>query len=601
MGNSRDSQRIEVRIGGKPVNYAVVHSIEQYAGSELRDACEFEIAVVGPNDATKTGFELAKEYPNDIVQVGIKDRRGRATEWVHYGRLIGGSYQFNENGRVFGRVSRFDEQLLGSPLHEKRIGIIDYSGRPTSTVIPIDRELVFNPRYEGRVFGNMQSSGGPVPLFADLNALNLDQLFGVGYQLWTLPDVVNYLCWNLNPFQDHVDNPLPWQLRRLLPQIAMNNFSLPVGVYLGEALDRVLRPFGYYWRIKHHSANLRTIEFFHRNTSYGRFINLGGHWPGTPFDDYQDIAPIINLRVDNASNVYNAVRVIGAKLRMESTFYLEPDWVSSLEGQDLKNYIWDSPQMLSDGRLRNVYRKYKANLGILYILNRKTNAASRRPFLPCLSLDIHGQPYGAIRGVHVEYSIDGGDTWQAIAAAGKVGGIKQGMECEIVENEPAILFTGKIFPAMSLKWADRFQVRATATVELDDCLFVQVSTPSTPLNDTRELVISEPNRFQKYEVSQTSVLKNAAPLTAEIDASLEMSDFAREILNAVGASDISGTIELHGVDWVGHNMLGANIKDIPREVSLKLTAASEKYPAIVGLVWNVDDQTVKIMVGELEQ
>jgi hypothetical protein len=254
--------------------------------------------------------------------------------------------------------------------------------------------------------------------------------------------------------------------------------------------------------------------------------------------------------------------------------------------------------MLANTALRYVYRKYKADLSTLSDFGITNNTSARRPMLPCLTLDKKGQPYGTYRGVYVQFSLDGGFNWKPIDSSGSVGGLKQAMSLEIIENEAAVIFTGKIFPAYARKYGDKFQVRATATFERDDCLIGTASTPlgGKPLADVRELIVSAPDRFQHYERS-TSIFVGRIVESSEINMTSEINNFAAQILASHSATSITGKISLHGVDNTDQDYLGGSIQELPRSVFLKTSPFSEKYPACTGVIYDIENQATTLMVG----
>jgi hypothetical protein len=359
-----------------------------------------------------------------------------------------------------------------------------------------------------------------------------------------------------------------------------------------------LNPFGYHWKITHDSATSRKIEVFSKDTPYRNVIRFTGHKPGTTFDDVDDKLPEIDLRVDNGDKVFNKVTVIGARKRSEITVMLKPDWDQLLEASPITSFIWDSPAMRANTALRYVYRKYKADLKNLSDYDITNNTIARRPMLPCLTLDKQGQPYGTYRGVYIDFSLDGGLNFKPIDSSGNVGGMKQAMSLEIIENEAAVIFTGKIFPAYARKYGDKFQVRATATFERDDCLIGTATTPlgGKPLADTRELIVSAPDRFQHYERSM-SIFVTKIVESSEIDMTAEINNFAAQILVSHSATSITGKISLHGVDNIDQDYLGGSIQELPRSVFLKTSPFSEKYPACTGVIYDIENQTTTLVVG----
>lgn len=605
MGVARNSEKVYVEIGGKSRSDISVKVIERYSGSSQRDAAVMEVVNVGENDKVDTAFELADKFPNQICKIAL--RSGQTLKYVHYGRITGGRYSMSGTESSLELISRFDDQLLGEPLKSRNVQIVRGQNQPITVVQTLDRELVFNPRYEGRIYGNKTFGYALnlIPLFIDLNAIELPFLTLPStnqFTLWSIPDAVHYLCSDLNSSETHVKNPTWTELKQILPtNVYLNNVSLPVGVFLGEALDRILNPFGYHWKITHDSSTLRRIEVFSRNEPYRNTVSFQKHVPNSVFDDENDLLPEINLSVDHNDNAYNRVTIIGARKRSEITVNLLPDWDTKLEGQSISSFFWDSPAMRANTSLRYVYRRFKADLSLLSNLGITNNVAARRPMLPCLTLDAKGQPYGTHRGVFVEVSLDGGKTWKSVDSTGVIGGLKQAFSLEIMENESAVLFTGKIFPAYYRKYGQLFKLRATATFELDECLVtsVGIALAGKPLFDEKELVVSAPDRFQLHE-RELSVLKSVSSSAAVIDQTSEMAQFANELLSAHTVTSITGKISMHGVDNIDKDYLGASVLEIPRSVFLKTSpVGTEKYPACTGIIYDIDSQQTQLLIGVL--
>lgn len=153
--------------------------------------------------------------------------------------------------------------------------------------------LVFNPVRDGRVYGNMSSTTSSEPFGSDLEgAIVRWWVFPESFQSaaavatqgsrtaekWTLPRIVHALCWLLNQNQTYVKNPDFTSLEEDLKIDGVNaseivqNLEIEVGTFLPDALDQVLTPYGFWWKLTHNSATFpnpgSALEFGKKGSGY---------------------------------------------------------------------------------------------------------------------------------------------------------------------------------------------------------------------------------------------------------------------------------------------------------------------------------------------
>lgn len=607
MALFRKAKKTRVLIGGVEANDVNLLSVEIYSGSARADVAVFERnALPGSinypiTDTPTSVFKLG--YPTDenpVVQVGHVLANGN-TEWIHYGRLVGGGMSITESGAVPARQqSRFDGHMLGDTITYFVMQVDTVLGRKTIRYY-LNSDLVFNPVVQGVSIGNRSTSGTTVPIFGNVMEIPLTMLNGTSnyFDRWSVADAATYLLYTYNASQTHVRNPSPAQIYRILPNDqVLNNFSIPAGMNLAQALDALIKPFGFEWHIRHRSQTVRDVFFFSRNSDYQTAIRITGQKPNTRVDDGRDPAPRSEIRWDIVDRNYTAVRVTGAKPQTEFTFPLLPAWDSSLEGQAIDNYIWDSPAMMATPNLRNVYRRYRADLTEFLAVNITADSTARRRLLPCITLGPDGNPFGNVAGTHVEFSLDEGSTWAPIGSAGENISLKDSLHCQLLDDEAGIIFSGRLFPSMSLKFKEKFALRVTAAVEEDQPISFLATHPGSFLRDPRVLFIDGSSQFQKKSIAATSALAGYSQ-NAAIDGTAEMIVFAATILNGFKTPAVMGSVEFSGADVETASFIGRSVKEIPRKIDLTLGQLG-KYPSIVGIEIDIENQVTRMHLGAIE-
>ena len=211
----------------------------------------------------------------------------------------------------------------------------------------------------------------------------------------------------------------------------------------------------------------------------------------------------------------------------EATFDLVEAWDSLLEGLSQSEY---SPSTSSDfEKVRDVYRRWCLNEVGDYsqeafdfdsIFERAEYVQRRRKFSKALSADDSGESLG----YYLEVSYDDGSTWQEYIDS-----------FEVLDDECGVWLDGDTLS--SQMWtainAETLKFRMTAAVESDERLCVTVA--DGPVNAAVEIVehvIDLAGRFAYRKVSGKSIFHNSASGADEVDDSIAMHGYVRNLCEA---------------------------------------------------------------------
>lgn len=416
----------------------------------------------------------------------------------------------------------------------------------TDEAIWLDLPLVFNPTIDGEHYGNKHPSlrfaYGPAGSetsvflhpFSGLTAsareyygdVPVSAVSGSGYSdtfqerviadgnlqaaQWTLPEIVEYLCVTLNPYERDFRNPLISDVERALRLSILDgdqdmNFyerevRVPAGMYLLDALSVVLKPRGFAWSIDYSGERGEKPRIKIFSATAGEVDNeiwLRLARPGESVND--ETCHLETMDIDqNFASIANRVRVVGAPIRFEGTFELVRAWAKEHDETTLDELIL--PDSIDDETLprdRAVWRKWVLNeagdynalerpdapystFDFLDTFDRDTVVTGdvdeelsppgkltdpgyvrwlprRRRFLPTMTCREDGTPIGNVGGACVEIK-DGIEytDWTSVSEAG--------FQCRLLQKECGVEFAlnERIIDA-----GDGFQVRITATVESD--------------------------------------------------------------------------------------------------------------------------------------
>lgn len=475
--------------------------------------------------------------------------------------------------------------------------------------------VVFNPEIDGIVEPNMTEIGvgdlgfGP-NLWIDPEstrteaARKLQGMNGDRARFWTLDQAVYTLCRVLNKNQTYVKYPTFDEIKGPMGFAAprLRNDVLPVGIYLPEALDMLLGAYGYTWFVAHNGRNERKIQIVKRGEGPSKVVSL--QVPGSQLQ--VPASNLVESRIDfNIGSCRNSVTVFGARRQIEATFELVPAWDPKNDKLDINKLAKSSEEYLNNADYQRVWRDWVLNEAGDYIGLRPATknpfdfskifghaaVPRRRRFLPTITKKAKNDdsPYGAVNGLHVEWSSDGGETWHQLDELVDA-------TVHVLERECGIRFEGELPPIQMMfteGTAFNTKVRVTATVEDDDRLqYTATDLPGSPQGVAAPMVLDCSDRFRYRRIHKSSVLIELDSVNDQVDDSDEIADYAKKLLAAWNMADISAVLAVEGLDYRQYLPGDVITKVEGREVDLdaKPRYFLTRYPQIVSMTYDYQNQ-----------
>jgi hypothetical protein len=423
---------------------------------------------------------------------------------------------------------------------------------------------------------------------------------------WTLKEAVYTLCWTLNEEQENFKNPSRDELALLDgSQVLMHDIVIPLGTFLPEALDRVLNPFGYAWRVDYVRKGVRKLAVFQRGVGPKKTLKL--QKPGENLDLKKTNMENGDFACGNQSLI-NRVEAFGDFKLYESTWELKKSWEASYDtidpallvdgggGGDTGIDKWaDRPQhhrvwrdwVLNEaGDYNGVRSEYRLPYDFKDVFGTDT-VPRRRRFLPCITLDRDRVPVGA-NGYFVEYNNGTDDDWQDASGIG----------FEILTNECGIRFTIATLPP-EISMMPNLRIRITASVYSDERIkHTTKPTPNSPQPDVAPTLIDVTDRFHFRKIHKDSEFlkgeKKDRYENSQVDDTKRLIEFAERIVAATDHLDVRGTAVIPNLDGDPYD-LGDIIEKIEgRDISLNAGGPSSspliRHPQVVGITYDYTNQ-----------
>lgn len=537
---------------------------------------------------------------------------------------------------------RLENTHFGQPLGFQKV-IDPSSGEFTR----VDEDVVFNPQVKGQILGNKRLGTGTQsdePLFmppesvetiaaatfqqvAYIDPNDILRVSEIANDNWTLVDAVYYVLRDCNPSQTYVQNPTLQQLQNILPddKSLLKNQRLRVGTYLPEALDQLLEPYGFTWRVHHDAPTSRTIRIIKNGVGRSRAIQLQA--PGASFQPALSNTKRLDLQYD-LSMAINQVRAVGSKTQVEATFELMPGWEAELDDtepfflmsgtpiwQQNPQYhrVWRDWVLNEDGSYTRGWRDIPPNAAnpILTELFRAVFGIShpavfprRRRFLPMLTRGDDGNPIGKVGGCIVEWwnvEKEGGAGWEPINPAFAF------FQCRLLEHEAGVTFTGPQPPDI-MRWGgdDQARLRIVATIESDSRIFKVAPRPATSVNpQVHEWVADVGDRFH------ARLLHGSSPYHSEVvggqrqadqaDGRNALQSFATSLRTSFDQAGCAGFAQQEGLQGdylVGDLVVGMQGREISFGLTNDPSGETGRYLQIVGVHYDVQTQTQTLVLND---
>lgn len=540
---ARDSVDYNVYIDGV---LAPAHKLVTTAESAGAD--RLDVATLDVNISTLDGLSPAS-YLNKEIE--IQRIVGVSEEIVHWGKVTQLPMLINPRGETLQVVSRTELYHIGGKID----GYYVYDPITTSAR-RVDGDLVFNPLIDGLVYGNLndtQTTAGGDPVFLDPESVRSAAavtLQGANITNWTLAEAVYYLIWSLNTDETYVDNESLVNLQAIFddPNAVIRDVRLPRGLYLAQALDQLLTPLGYQWRVNRPELGSRNLAFWKRGA--------GGTLRTVKHQVWGSTLNLANQNTETAgitfdiSSLGNQVTVLGGFGEYELTVELLRAWPTADDpSAGIADGLCKDDENFADNV--NVLRKWVLNEAGDYIgLRPEIDGVftsdlrdalvdaglatffvpRRRRMMPTLRLDDDGNPIGRIQGVEVEYSNDETENWLPVDLLD--------CGCTLLEREAGVYFDANRLPEEFLFMPANLRIRATFTLQSDFRLTgVGLKLANSPNEDVVPVVVSAPDRFRSRAILQGLSKYAVGPANQDVDGASNASPI---VITADGHGLVTG-------------------------------------------------------------
>jgi hypothetical protein len=653
----RKSVELRALVNGAYANYLRVLSVDTSLGGAHRLDHAEVILDLGHPEVRKliSGLSIA----NLRIDTGIGLINVHGAECAIFGKVDGKDVIYHWGKLSLSELSIGNEEgiLLSSRILPQHFGrplpyMLVYDPR-SRTNVRLDHDPIFNPEVKGKVFGNRRVPAGQAdtyPIFIDFGstrtaaACNYQQVLEQpladaeriaerSSEYWTLLDAVLYLCHECNPdvAGQLIANPTRNELLQVLPVRAptltaadrgvLRNHIVRAGQYLPEALEQLLEPYGFSFRIEYTGFFNRKIRIV--RDGVGPRKQVKHQAPGRVLDTAQTECERVDLVCDY-SRAVNQVRASGYLTQVEATVELKPAWDAQYDDLPMSSLIRSGPDWATHPEYHRVwrdwvidlageYRRDWSNLGTSpYDLTPLFRAVfpghpvlvpRRRRLLPMLTLAEDGQPYGSIGGVHVEWynpNKTGGAGWDSLWQGNAT------FACHLLRGEAGIRFTGEVPPVFIRNLASAARVRVTATFESDSRLtYLAPRRPSSvnPLVHESHLDVNRRFHFRQLHPDSTFYARvQNGTLKADLaDGRLSLADFCQQAQNAWDQAEISGSITLEGLDRQNVKLGDLVTRIVGRNIDLETTrlggSVESKYPQVVGVRYDAQQQTTHLTLS----
>lgn len=374
---SRPATRLAVLMGdaqGAPpaaadrVPWLSVSSITLGTGG--RAPCE-ALLVVDLADAGVRYQDATAPYGhNRLIEIRKIGPTGDIDQLLAWGKIVSQGQELDSRRESLTIRMRL-EWYLAAPL---RVTAMPYwDGRQPTT--PKNARVnvtgcVFNPVLDDTLRGNRssrtQSDAGDAFYFADPEGFETGLARSTQSQAldrWTPAQAVHRLCWSLNPDEEHLANPPLTLLEQWLGtsrDSLFRNVTIPVGATLYEALDLILQPLGFSWRLDFKGVPGQTVTrlvVFELGAGLRTALRL--QRIGASIDAGQTDIDSAQVTYDIASHPNVIIGLSGVE-RRELTVQLRPDWAQAYDAVDHGRLLADV-FFQQDGPGRDVGRKWILN------------------------------------------------------------------------------------------------------------------------------------------------------------------------------------------------------------------------------------------------
>lgn len=462
-------------------------------------------------------------------------------------------------------------------------------------------DIVFNPTIDEKTVFNRSNKyrsetlGDGFSGFIWTHPELADSQVGEAYQgqtrnEWSLYEAVQSLIELLNPDQEFIARPITVDLDVLNDAPPLRNVKISMGLYLPQALDKILLPLGYNHWIDY-TADKPTIMFFKIGVGEEKELLFPRSELGAVLDITE--ANVNRLAVDNSiGDSFNQVIVYGDFEEAEVTVPLYPAWSAVADTLDESALAKDGADYPTN---QTVWRLWIGNeagdidpavvrlgqtptvpdFGVVFTIATPHRRTMGEP------LTYQGDEnldYGKKqrKPIVVEYSVNGGATWLPV---------EDGWTIKLCPDQIGIYFDSKDVPTELYAAGDSARVRVTGTIKSDYRCRGYAAKQSWAVNArTVEQVLMMPEKFQRRYRHTSGDF--ASVLSGEADERNDLSeaeDYAEKIRDQNHYADMNCEFRLPG--WHLQYKIGDLITKIAgREISIDAAPASAPVRRYVQIV-----------------
>jgi len=362
---------------------------------------------------TPTGHDRIVEV-REIADDGNLDRI------IAWGKVAAQDLELTDNSERVTVSARVDWYLMGP----NRFDSYEVWDGAQSEVVSIHDAAVFNPVVDGTVRANKSDhKEGTDLLFAEWSAFetsNARDQQAHNQERWTIAEAVHTLIRLLNPDEDYLTNPTLSEITDQLNDEARDdlfvNHAIELDTTLPEALDSLLRPYGYWWSIEA-TGDIGSVSTSFVFGKLGEGVEqplLVQRLNNTIDAGKTNIASEgVQIEYDIATNP-NYIRCYASKEQREVTLKLYPAWATSDDSTTLSAINNETTTNHRVGDKRDIGRKWVLNEagdydglrpehnGVFAWPDDWLHCVRRRTLLPALTLDADGEQIGA-NGYRLRY------------------------------------------------------------------------------------------------------------------------------------------------------------------------------------------------------
>jgi hypothetical protein len=562
-------------------------TVVQSAGSRI-DYADLKWALREPLQDREQPASFAR-----MVQVELPD--------VDNTRMVIGDY-ISEGFRVDGQSESLVATVqlrpyhFGSPVTGYRVwDAID------STQRMIADDIVFNPTIDEKTVFNRsnkyrsESLGDGFSGFIWTHPELADSLVGETYQgqtrnEWSLYEAVQSLIELLNPDQEFIARPITVDLDVLNDAPPLRNVKIEMGLYLPQALDKILIPLGYNHWIDY-TQDKPTIMFFKIGVGEEKELLFPRSELGAVLDIAE--ANVNRLAVDNSiGDSFNQVIVYGDFEEAEVTIPLYPGWPSSGDTKTPEDLAKDGVDYPTN---QTAWRLFIANeagdmdpavarlgqtpavpdFGEVFTIATPHRRTMGEPLTYQNVTDI-GDGKQQRQPIVLEYSINSGADWLPA---------EEGWTIKQCPDQLGVLFDGKEIPTELYDAGSSGRLRVTCTVKGDYRCRGYAAKQAWAVNARIvEQVLMMEEKFQRRYRHSTGALASVLTGTADERNDLsEAEEYAEKIRDQNHYADVTCEFRLPG--WHLQYEIGDLITKVAgREITIDAapsTAPVRRYVQIV--------------------